>query len=127
LICHPEPAAAGEGPAVGSRDGSRTVLITHKTSPTWRSISIEQWARIGVIVQLVILIRTIAEFYRLHHYYGAAAALARYESYIGGLLIDAMLCLIAVALLFWRKPRASAMTAAATIIILLIYKLLVIG
>jgi len=102
-------------------------LITNKTSSTWRGVSDEQWARIGVVVQLVILIRTIAEFYRLRHYYGAAEALARYEPYIGGLLIDAVLCLIAVALLFWKKPRASAITAAATILILLAYKLLVIG
>jgi len=63
----------------------------------------------------------------LRHYYGSYAALVRYELYIGGLLIDAVLCLIAVALLFWNKPRASAITAAATILILLAYKLLVIG
>ena len=80
-----------------------------------------------MIVQLVILIRTIGEFYRLRHYYGTHAALVRYEPYIGGLLIDAVLCLIAVALLFWRKPRAAALTAAATILVLLIYKLVVIG
>ncbi len=87
----------------------------------------EQWARIGVIVQLAILIRTIGEFYRLRHYYGTAAALVRYEPYIGGLLIDAVLCLLTVVLLFWRKPRAAAITAAATILILLAYKLVAIG
>ena len=87
----------------------------------------EWWARAGIVVQLVILIRTIAEFYRLRHYYGAADALVRYEPYIGGLLIDAVLCLTAVALLFWKKPRAAATIAAATILILLAYKLLVIG
>jgi len=102
-------------------------LITKPTSSSWRGISIEQWARIGIIAQLAILIRTIAEFYRLRHYYGSAAALIQYEPYIGGLLIGALLCLIAVALLFWRKPRAAAFTAAATILILLIYKIAVIG
>ena len=81
----------------------------------------------GVIVQLVILIRTLAEFYRLQRYYGSAAALARYQPYIGGLLINAVLCLITVGLLFWRKPRAAALTAAATILILLAYKILVIA
>jgi len=78
-------------------------------------------------VQLAILIRTIAEFYRLRHYYGQAEALVRYEPYLGGLLIDALLCLLAVLLLFWRKPRAAAITCAATIIVLLAYKVVVIG
>jgi len=104
-----------------------SLLITKSTSPTWRGLTLEQWARVGVIVQLAILIRTLAEFYRLRHYYGAADALARYEPYIGGLLINALLCLITVILLFWRKPRAAALTAAATILILLVYKIVVIG
>ncbi len=73
------------------------------------------------------MIRTVAEFYRLRHYYGSEQALLRYEPYIGGLLIDALLCLAAVGLLFWRKPRAAALTAAATIIVLLIYKVVAIG
>jgi hypothetical protein len=102
-------------------------LITKTTSSTWRGLSPEHWARIGVIVQLVILIRTLAEFYRFRHYFGPADALLRYEPYIGGLLINAVLCLMTVALLFWRKPRAAAITAAATILILLAYKVLVIA
>ena len=80
-----------------------------------------------MIVQLAILIRTLAEFYRLRHYYGSSEALIRYEPYLGGLLINAVLCLITVALLFWRKARAAAITAAATIIVLLIYKLVAVS
>ena len=102
-------------------------MITGNTSPTWRGLTAEQWARIAVLVQLAILIRTLAEFYRLRHYYGAAEALLRYEPYIGGLLINAVLCLATVALLFWKRPRAAALTTAATIVVLLIYKIVVIG
>ena len=102
-------------------------MITRSPSSTWRGLTHEHWARIGVIVQLAILIRTLAEFYRLRHYYGSAEALIRYEPYIGGLLINAVLCLLAVALLFWRKPRASTIATAATILVLLIYKVAVIG
>lgn len=78
-------------------------------------------------MQLAILIRTIAEFYRLRHYLGRSDALLRYEPYFGGLLVDAVLCLLAVSLLFWRKPRAAAVTCAATIFILLAYKVVAIG
>lgn len=78
-------------------------------------------------MQLAILIRTIAEFYRLRHHVGGVEALLRYEPYLGGLLIDAVLCLLAVSLLFWRKPRAAAVTCAATIFILLAYKVVAIG
>ena len=94
---------------------------------TWRGRDVEWWAKAGIIVQLVILIRTLAEFYRLRHYYGAAEALIRYEPYVGGLLIDAVLCLLAVIFFFWRKPRPSAVTSAATIFILLAYKVVAIG
>ena len=104
-----------------------SALITKTTSSTWRGLTPERWAQVGVILQLAILIRTLAEFYRLHHYLGAAEALVRYEPYLGGLLINAVLCLVAVALLFWGKPRASAIATAATILILLAYKLLVIS
>lgn len=102
-------------------------VITKTTPSTWRGLTLEHWARVGVVTQLAILIRTIGEFYRLRHYYGAAEALVRYEPYIGGLLIDAVLCLVSVGLLFWRKPRAAAFTAAATVLILLAYKLIAIG
>ena len=102
-------------------------MIANKTSSTWRGLTPEHWARVGVIVQLAIMIRTLAEFYRLRHYYGAAEALVRYEPYIGGLLINALLCLVAVSLLFWQKPRMAAVTTAGTIIVLLIYKVAVIG
>jgi hypothetical protein len=102
-------------------------MIMKTTSPTLRGRSPEWWARAGVIVQLVILIRTVGEFYRMRHYDGQAQALVRYEPYLGGLLIDAVLCLVTVALLFWRKPRAAALTAAATVIALLIYKVVAIG
>ena len=102
-------------------------MITNNPSSAWRGRSPEWWARAGVIVQLAILIRTIGEFYRLRYFYGASEALIRYEPYIGGLLIDAALCLLTVALLFWNKPRAAAFAAAATVFILLAYKLIVIG
>jgi hypothetical protein len=93
---------------------------------TWRGRQPEWWAKAGIIVQLIILIRTISEFYRLRHYLGRAMALLRYEPYFGGLLIGAVLCLASVLLLFWRKPRASLITSAATIVVLLAYKIAVI-
>ena len=87
----------------------------------------DHWAKSGIIVQLVIMIRTAAEYYRLRHYYGAAEALVRYEPYLGGLLIDAVLCLLAVARLFWRKPTAAAIIAAITVGALLLYKIVATG
>ncbi len=102
-------------------------MITRQPNSTWRNRTPEWWARAGIIVQLAIMIRTIAEFYRLRHYYGAAQALIRYQPYLGGLLIDVVLCLLAVALLFWQKPRAAVVTCAVTIFVLLAYKLVAIG
>jgi hypothetical protein len=94
---------------------------------SWRDRDVEWWAKAGIIMQLVILIRSIAEFYRLRHYFGSIEALARYQPYLGGLLIDAALCLLAAILLFWNKPRAAAVTCAATIFVLLAYKVVAIG
>ena len=93
----------------------------------WRtSREPEWWAKAGVILQLIILVRTAAEFYRLRYVYGPTAALAAYQPYVGGLLIDAVLCLIAVLLLFWGKPVAAAITAAITVAVLLAYKVVAI-
>lgn len=74
-------------------------------------------------MQLFVLIRAIAEYYRLRYAYGPGAALIRYEPYIGGLLIDAVLCLAAVLLIFYRKYSAAVLVSAATVVVLLIYKI----
>ena len=87
----------------------------------------EWWAKTGVAVQLIILVRTTAEFYRLRYEYGQATALARFEPYVGGLLIDSVLCLVSLLLLFWRKPVASAITSAITVLALVAYKIVAIG
>ena len=85
------------------------------------------WAKAGVIVLLIVLVRTAAEYYRLRHLYGSADALLRYEPYIGGLLTGALFCLVALVLLLWRRPLASVITSAIAVIVLLVYKAVMIG
>jgi len=87
----------------------------------------ERWAQIGITVQFLIVVRTLGEFFRLKHAQGASFSASVAAPYIGGALIAACLCWAAVTLYFFRRFTLSAWTALATVILLLVYKIAVIG
>ena len=87
----------------------------------------ERAAKIGIAIQFLALIRILTEYFRLKHFNPAALTLAGFEPYITGALIAAVLAAAAVALFFWRKFWQATAVAGATVVILLIYKLLVMG
>ncbi len=92
------------------------------TRPAW-----EQWAKIGIAVQFLALVRTLAEYFRLKHVDGAMLTLAMVDPYITGALICALLCALSVALFFVRRFSLSAIVSAATVVVLLIYKFVTLG
>ena len=87
----------------------------------------ERWAQIGITVQFLIVVRTLGEFFRLWHVLGASFTTAVAAPYIGGVLIAACFCWAAVTLYFFRRYTLSAWIALATVVILLVYKIAVIG
>ncbi|HUB00512.1 MAG TPA: hypothetical protein VMA34_19430 [Terracidiphilus sp.] len=87
----------------------------------------ERWAQIGITVQFLIVVRTLGEYFRLSHVHGARFSTAAATPYIGGALIAACLCWLGVTLYFFRRYALAAWLALATVIILLAYKIAIIG
>ena len=87
----------------------------------------ERWAQLGITLQFLILVRTLAEIFRLHHAQGARFSASAAMPWIGGALIAACACWLGVTLYFFRRYRLAAWLALATVIGLLVYKVTVIG
>ena len=87
----------------------------------------ERWAQIGITIEFLIVVRTLGEFFRLMHVDGQNFSTAMGSRYVGGALIAACSCWIAVLLYFFRRYTLSAWIALATVPILVVYKIAVIG
>jgi hypothetical protein len=84
----------------------------------------ERWAQIGITTQFLIVVRTLVEIFRLRHIHGAEFSAM---PYVGGALIAVCSCWAGVTLYFFRRYTLSAWIAPATVVILLVYKIEVIG
>ena len=87
----------------------------------------ERWAQLGITIQFLTVVRTLGEVFRLKHFHGANFSAAAAMPYVGGALIAACFCWLAVTLYFFRHYIMSSSIALATVIILLVYKVSVIG
>ena len=87
----------------------------------------ERWAQIGITTQFLIVVRTLGEVLRLKYVYGTNFSVAVAMPYVGGALIAACFCWAGVIFYFFRRYTLSSWIAVATIIILLVYKIAVIG
>jgi hypothetical protein len=87
----------------------------------------ERWAQIGITIEFLIVVRTLGEFFRLRHVLGANFSTAVATPYIGGALIAACSCWAGVILYFFRRYTLSAWIAVATVVVLLVYKVALIG
>ncbi|HTV81675.1 MAG TPA: hypothetical protein VME18_03410 [Acidobacteriaceae bacterium] len=87
----------------------------------------ERWAQTGITTQFLIVVRTLGECFRLRHVHGANFSVAVAMPYVGGALIAACSCRAGVTLYFFRRYTLSAWTALATVVILLLYKIMMIG
>ena len=87
----------------------------------------ERWAQIGITAQFLIVVRTLGEIFRLRHIQDAEFSAAVAMPYVGGALIAGCFCWLGVTLYFFRRYTLSAWIALATVVILLAYKIAVIG
>ncbi len=87
----------------------------------------ERWAQIGITIQFLIVVRTLGEIFRLGHFHGTNFSNAIAMRYVGGALIAGCSCWVSVTLYFFRRYTLSAWGALATVVILLVYKVAVIG
>lgn len=87
----------------------------------------ERWAQIGITTEFLIVVRTLGEFFRLRHVQGTNFSTAVAALYVGGALIATCSSWAAVTFYFFRRYATSAWVALATVPILLVYKIAVIG
>jgi hypothetical protein len=87
----------------------------------------ERWAQLGITVQFLIIARTLGEILRLKHIHGTSFSALSVMPYAGGAMIATCFCWISVALYFFRRYAVSALIAFLTVLVLLVYKIVVIG
>jgi hypothetical protein len=87
----------------------------------------ERWAQIGITTQFLIVVRILAEIFRLRHVHDTNFSAAVAMPYVSGALIAACSCWVGVTCYFFRRYTLSAWIALATAVILLMYKIPVIG
>jgi hypothetical protein len=87
----------------------------------------ERWAQVGITIQFLALVRTLGEFFRLKCVQGAEFTVAAGEPFVVGALVTAISCWISVTLFFLRRNTGAICVSIAAIIILLAYKIIVIG
>jgi hypothetical protein len=87
----------------------------------------ERWSQLAITTQFLIVIRTLGEFFRLKYVLGASFSIEGATPYIKGALLAACSCWAGVALFFFRRYNLSIWIAGVTVIVLLVYKVAVIG
>jgi hypothetical protein len=87
----------------------------------------ERWAQIGITIEFLIAVRTLGEFVRLRHVHGTNFSIALASLYVGGALIATCSCWAGVTFYFFRRYALSAWITLATVPILVVYKVAVIG
>ena len=87
----------------------------------------ERWAQAGITIEFLIVVRTLGEFFRLRHVHGTNFSTAMASLYVGGALIAACSCWMAVSFYFFRRYTLSALFALATVPILVVYRIAIIG
>ena len=87
----------------------------------------ERWAQIGITTEFLIVVRTLGEFFRLRHVHGANFSTAVAALYVGGALIAVCSCWAGVTFYFFRRHMMAAWITLATVPVLLVYKIALIG
>ncbi len=94
-------------------------------SHSWRTA--EPWARVGLVVQFLALIRCLGEYFRLKHGQGPAFIAADNEVYILAALVMAVFTAAAVAAYILRRPWWTAALAVLSVITLIVMKATMMG
>jgi hypothetical protein len=83
--------------------------------------------KISIGVLLLVIVRSLSEVFRLQYQLGEALAIGQVTPYVAGALFAAVALALTVICYFVSLYRTSMAIAAATLILLLIYKATVVG
>src|SRR5262250_679591 len=88
--------------------------------------AVHRLAQLGICVQFLALVRTLAEFFRLEHVDGPSLRVATVAPFVGAGLFTTLLTWTAVLCYFAGRDRTAIGVAGATIVAPLIVKIAVI-
>jgi hypothetical protein len=112
---------------VGDFSSTGALCIISLREATILRMTKERWARIGITTEFLIVVRALCEFFRLRQVHATNFSTALAAVYVGGALIATCSCWMAVSFYFFRRYTLSAWIALATVPILVVYKIAVIG
>jgi hypothetical protein len=84
-------------------------------------------AQLSICVLFLVLVRTLAEFFRLKYVLGGGLHIATIAPYVGSALFTALATWVAVLFYFAGRNRTAVGVAAVTILSLFVVKIVVIG
>ncbi len=83
----------------------------------------ERSAQAGIILLFIVILRSLAEYFRLERAYGYVLPRFILNEYVGGALIAAVATALCVIFYFARRYRSVVALVIATVVALLIYKI----
>jgi hypothetical protein len=90
-------------------------------------VTAQRLAQVGQGILLLIIIRSLAEFFRLQYLHGHSLTIAQVSPFIAGALVAALALAVAAACHAAAFHRVSIATTVATVVGLLVYKIAAVG
>jgi hypothetical protein len=84
-------------------------------------------AQISIGVLLLVIVRSLGEYFRLQYLHGQALVIAQVTPYVAGALFAAVALGLTVTCHFAGLHRVAIAIAAATVALLFVYKVAVVG
>jgi len=84
-------------------------------------------AQVSIGVLLLVIVRSLSEFCRLHYLHGEALVIGQVTPYIAGALFATVALALTVISYFASLYRTSMAITATTLILLFVYKVAVVG
>jgi hypothetical protein len=89
--------------------------------------SLQRLSQIGLGVLLLIVIRSLAEVFRLQYVHADALRVPQVTPYVGSALFTAIVLAAALGCHAWGRYRIAIGIAIVTVLALLVYKIAVLG
>ncbi len=84
-------------------------------------------AQLCIGILLLVIVRSLGEVFRLQYVHGEALAIAQLTPYVGGALFAAVALALTILCYFASLYRTSMAITGATVILLLAYKVVIVG
>ena len=84
-------------------------------------------AQLAIGVLLLVIVRSLSEFFRLQYLHGEALAVVQVAPYVAGALFAAVALALTLICYFAGRYRASIAITVTTVTLLFVYKVAVVG